>query len=80
MDAEGCHSSKSRALHGIAAPSGVGQLPGQETNEPLADAHNADGNEDPALNEDGGQGLLVGHALGAIVSHHLHITAASDTI
>ena len=46
--------------------------PGQEANEPLADANDADGDEDPALNEDSRQGLLVGHALGAIVAHHLH--------
>jgi len=48
--------------------------PGEEANELLPDAQNADDNEDPALNEDGCKCLLIWHWLCAIVSHHLYST------
>ena len=51
----------------------VGQTgrPGQEGNQFLADAHNADGNENPALNKDGCQRLLIGDGLCSSETHHL---------
>ena len=45
--------------------------PGQEGNQPLADANDADGDEDPPLNEDGCQRLLIGDILCSSEAHHL---------